>query len=98
MASIIHERRRARADLDSIWSYIAADNGKAADALLDRIGPVYEMLVRNPLAGRRRPDLGKGLRSFAVEHLVIFYRPRSYGIGVVRVVHGRQDINAEDVK
>jgi toxin ParE1/3/4 len=98
MASRIHERRRARADLDSIWTYIAADNGKAADALLDRIGTVYEMLVRNPLAGRLRPDLGEDLRSFAVENLVIFYRPRSYGIEVVRVIHGRQDINAADVK
>jgi toxin ParE1/3/4 len=98
MASRIHERRRARADLDSIWSYIAADNDKAANAMLDRIGTVYEMLVRNPLAGRRRPDLGKDLRSFAVENFLIFYRPRSYGIEVVRVVHGRQDIKADDVK
>jgi toxin ParE1/3/4 len=98
MASRIHERRRARADLDSIWTYIAADNDKAANALLDRIGMVYEMLVRNPLAGRRRPDLGEDLRSLAVEKLVIFYRPRSYGIEVVRVVHGRQGVNADDVK
>jgi toxin ParE1/3/4 len=98
MASRIHRRKRARADLDSIWTYIAADNGKAADALLDRIGTVYEMLVRNPLAGRRRPDLGEDLHSFAVGNLVIFYRPRSYGIEVVRVIHGRQDIDADDVK
>jgi toxin ParE1/3/4 len=66
--------------------------------MLDRIGTVYEMLVRNPLAGRRRRDLGKDLRSFAVENFLIFYRPRSYGIEVVRVVHGRQDIKADDVK
>jgi toxin ParE1/3/4 len=98
MPSRIHERRRARADLDSIWSYIAADNNKAANALLDRIGTVYEMLVRSPLAGRRRPNLGKDLRSFAVENFVVFYRPRSYGIEVVRVVHGRQDIKADDLK
>ena len=89
---------RARADLDSIWNYIAADKDKAANAMLDRFGTVYEMLVQNPLAGRRRPDLGKDLRSFAVENFVVFYRPRSYGIEVVRVVHGRQDIKADDVK
>jgi toxin ParE1/3/4 len=55
------------------------------------------MLVRNPLAGRRRPDLGEDLRSFAVENLVIFYRPRSYGIEVVRVIHGRQGIGPADM-
>jgi toxin ParE1/3/4 len=66
--------------------------------MLDRIGTVYEMLVRSPLGGRRRPDLGKDLRSFAVENFLIFYRPRSYGIEVVRVVYGRQDIKADDVK
>jgi toxin ParE1/3/4 len=97
MASRIHERRRARADLDSIWTYGAADNNKAADALLNRIGTIYEMLVRNPLAGRGRPDLGEDLRSFAVENFVIFYRPRSYGIEVVRVTHGRQDIGPDDM-
>jgi toxin ParE1/3/4 len=66
--------------------------------MLDRIGTIYEMLVLNPLAGRRRPDLGKDLRSFVVENFVIVYRPRSYGIEVVRVVHGRQDIKPDDVK
>jgi toxin ParE1/3/4 len=66
--------------------------------MLDRIGTAYEMLVRNPLAGRRRDGLGKDLRSFAVENFVIVYRPRSYGIEVVRVLHGRQDIKPDDVK
>jgi toxin ParE1/3/4 len=98
MASKVRERKRARADLDVIWNHIAAKNNKAADAMLERIGSVYKMLVQNPLAGRRRPDLGADLRSFAVENFVIFYRPRSYGIEVVRVVHGRQDIKADDIK
>ena len=97
MASRIHRRKRARADLDSIWTYIAADNGKAADALLNRIGAVYKMLVENPLAGRPRPDLGKDLRSFAVANLVIFYIPVSDGIEVVRVMSARQDIDADDM-
>jgi toxin ParE1/3/4 len=65
--------------------------------MLDRIGTIYEMLVRNPLAGRRRPDLGKDLRSFAVENYIIFYVPRSGGVDIVRVVHGRQDIGPADV-
>jgi toxin ParE1/3/4 len=73
MATKVHERRRARADLDAIWNYIAANNTKAADAMLEPIGSVYKMLVRNPQMGRQRPDLGPNLRSFLVENYIIFY-------------------------
>jgi len=84
--------------VDSICAYIAADSGKAAEELLDRFGAVFEMLVQNPRAGRPRPDLGQNLRSFPVERYIIFYTSVSDGIEVVRVVHGRQDIKADDVK
>jgi toxin ParE1/3/4 len=66
MANKFRKRSQADADLDSIWNYIAEDNIKAADKLVTRIGAVFEMLVQNPLAGRERPELAQGLRSFAV--------------------------------
>src|SRR4051812_25117354 len=97
MASRVHERRRARTDLDTIWSWIAADNEKAADAMLERIRSVYKMLVQNPLARRQRPDLGPNLRSFAVQNYIVFYIFRSDGIAIVRVMHGRQDIGPADM-
>ena len=97
MASRIHRRKRAKADLDSIWTYIAADNGEAAEELLDRFGTVFEMLVQNPLAGRPRPDLGQNVRSFAVANYMIFYIPYSTGVDIVRVIHGRQDIGPADM-
>jgi toxin ParE1/3/4 len=84
--------------VDSISAYVAADNGRAAEELLDRFGKVFEMLVQNPRAGRPRPDLGRDLRSFPVQRYIIFYTPVSDGIEIVRVVHGRQDIDADDVK
>jgi toxin ParE1/3/4 len=83
--------------VDSIWAYIAADNGKAAEELLDRFGKVFEMLVQNPQAGRRRPDLGQNVRSFAVDNYVIFYIPQSAGIDIIRVMHGRRDIGPADL-
>jgi toxin ParE1/3/4 len=55
------------------------------------------MLVQNPLAGRERPELRHGLRSFPVGSYVIFYVPLPDGIEVIRVVNGRQDIDADDV-
>jgi toxin ParE1/3/4 len=83
--------------VDSISAYVAADNGKAAEELLDRFGTVFEMLVKNPQAGRRRPDLGQNVRSFAVDNYVIFYIPQSAGIDIIRVMHGRQDIGPADL-
>ena len=97
MASRIHRRKRAKADVDSISAYVAADNGKAAEELLDRFGKIFEMLVQNPQAGRRRPDLGQNVRSFAVDNYVIFYIPQSAGIDIIRVMHGRRDIGPADL-
>jgi len=54
------------------------------------------MLVHTPLAGRERPEPGRGLRSFAVGNYVVFYIARSDGVEIVRVLNGRQDIAAED--
>jgi toxin ParE1/3/4 len=83
--------------VDSISAYVAADNGKAAEELLDRFGKVFEMLVQNPQAGRRRPELGQKVRSFAVDNYVIFYIPQSAGIDIIRVMHGRRDIGPADL-
>ena len=98
MANKFRKRPRADADLDSIWRYIAADNVKAADHLIARIGSVFEMLVQNPLAGRQRAELGRGLRSFAVANHIIFYNAQPDGIEVVRVMNSRQDIDADDMR
>ena len=88
---------QADLDLDSIWSFIAADNIQAAERLIDRIGSVFQMLVENPLAGRERPELRRGLRSFPVRNYIVFYIPVPDGIEVIRVMNGRQDIDADDV-
>ena len=42
--------------------------------------------------GRNRPDLAPELRSFPVDNYIIFYRPISEGIQVIRVLHGARDI------
>ena len=96
MSNKFRKRSQADADLDSIWSYIAADNIRAADNLISRIGAVFEMLVQNPLAGRERPELVPGLRSFPVGSYVIFYIPVSDGIEVLRVMSGWRD--ADDME
>jgi toxin ParE1/3/4 len=48
-------------------------------------------LARNPGIGTARDDLLPGVRAFSVGNYVIFFRPASDGIEVVRVVHGARD-------
>jgi toxin ParE1/3/4 len=97
MANRPRKSPQAEVDLNSIWDYIAADNVKAADALLVRIEELFDMLAQTPLAGRARNELAMKLRSFPVGNYVIFYIPIPDGIEVVRVMHGRQDIDADDM-
>ena len=85
-------------DLTAIWDYIAADNLRAADALLVRIEATFDMLAETPFAGRERSELRKALRSFPVGNYLIFYIPTPDGVEVVRVMHGRQDIGADDMQ
>ena len=49
------------------------------------------------MAGRARAGSGEDLRSFPVGRYIIFYMPVSDGVVVVRVMNGRQDINADDM-
>lgn len=98
MANRFRRLPQADHDLDSIWSFIAADSVRAADKQIQRIGEMFEMLMRNPLAGRERRELRAGLRSFPVGNYVIFYVPLPDGIEVVRVMHGRQDIDSDDMQ
>ncbi len=93
MADIVI-RPRALTDLAEIWSYIAADNVSAADAITDLIGDKVQALSRQPGMGRARPELAAELRSLAVGRYVIFYLPVSNGLDIVRVLHGARDIEA----
>jgi toxin ParE1/3/4 len=98
MARRLYKRSQVDPDLDSIWDFIANDNPTAADRVLDRIGEVLDMLIRNPLAGRQRPELASGLRSFPAGNYIIFYLPLDDGIEVVRILSGYLDITPEDME
>ena len=89
---------QAEIDLFAIWDFIAADSVRSADALLERIEATFDMLADTPFAGRARGDLVKNLRSFPVGNYIIFYFPIVDGIQVARVIHGRRDIDADDLE
>src|SRR4051794_20961095 len=87
--------RRAQHDLMEIWRYIAEQsNPYRADRFLDKVHQKLELLAAQPGTGRSRDELRVGLRSAPVSPYVVFYNAIEEGIEVVRVLHGRQDIDA----
>jgi toxin ParE1/3/4 len=97
MANSPRKSPQAEIDITGIWNFIAEDSVKAADALIDRIDRAFDMLAEAPLAGRSRVELRSNLRSFPVGNYIIFYVPLSDGVEVIRVMNGRQDIDADDM-
>lgn len=82
----------ARVNLREIWDYVAGDNIVAADALLESFYEKFEILRERPEAGRLRPELKAGLRSFPVGRYLIFYTVNSSDIEIARVIHSARDI------
>lgn len=93
MARRLRLTPKARSDLRQIWTYIAQDNLQGAERVLERINEVFQLLVEQPEAGRRRDELGDGLRSFATRTHVIFYEAQENSVDVVRVLDGHRDIS-----
>jgi len=82
----------ARADLDSIWKYIARkSSAETATELLYRIRDVFPTLASSPSVGVRvsgapQPDL----RKFPMGNYLIYYRPKHGGVRIERVIHGKR--------
>ncbi len=86
---------QAAADLDDIWYYVAKESGsiEIADHLIDAITGRFFLLASHPYLGRvRDDDFGMGSRSFAVGEYVIVYCVEDDAVLILRVVHGRRDL------
>jgi toxin ParE1/3/4 len=88
---------QAEADLDSIWYYVATESASVeiADRLVDSLTSRFLLLARHPYVGRSREhEFGPGMRSLAVSEYVIVYTVEHGAVHVLRVVHGRRDLES----
>ena len=88
---------RAETDLDDIWYYVAKESGsiEIANRLIDTLTDRFFMLAVFPYVGRARDDdFGPGRRSVAVGEYVIVYCVENVEVLILRVVHGRRDLEA----
>jgi toxin ParE1/3/4 len=88
---------RAELDLDDIWFYVAKESGsiEIANRLISSMTDRFVLLASFPYMGRSRDeDFGLGCRSFAVGEYVIVYCVEADDVLILRVAHGRRDIEA----
>jgi toxin ParE1/3/4 len=86
---------RAEADLDDIWLYVAKESGsiEISNHVIDTITDRFLVISDFPRIGRsRESDFGPGYRSFAVGEYVIVYCIDNEDALILRVVHGRRDL------
>jgi toxin ParE1/3/4 len=79
------------------WYYVAKESGsiEIANRLIDSITDRFFLLASFPYMGRSRDeDFGSGSRSFAVGDYVIIYGVDGEDVFILRVAHGRRDIDA----
>ena len=86
----------AEADLDAIAIYVAERNPTAAIALLDDFERRWELLATQPYSGRSRHDVAPELRSLVMRSYVAFYKVEDGVVSILRVLHGSQNISADD--
>ena len=82
----------AREDIIGIWTYIAVDNGSAADGTLNKIRQAIASLADWPERGRKRDELSLELRSLPVGRFLVLYTLLDDKVTVVRVVAGERDL------
>jgi toxin ParE1/3/4 len=91
----IHVSDQADADLLDIYRYLSERSPAAAEALFFEIDRTFKNLSDFPFIGRERSTLAEGLRSIGAYPYVIFYTAEPDRIVIMRVLHGRRDIDAE---
>ncbi|MBA3439043.1 MAG: type II toxin-antitoxin system RelE/ParE family toxin [Pyrinomonadaceae bacterium] len=80
-------------DLLDIWLRIATDRDtETADRVVDSLHQKFLVILTTPQMGRAREELAPYLRSIPEGNYMIFYRPIMNSVEIVRVVHGRRDI------
>jgi plasmid stabilization system protein ParE len=86
----------AAADLFEIWSYVASDNAEAADRVEAAIYDACAFVAQAPLSGQVRRNLtNRPIRFWTVQRFpnyVLVYRPDTQPLQVIRILHGKQNI------
>ncbi|MEI9427863.1 MULTISPECIES: type II toxin-antitoxin system RelE/ParE family toxin [unclassified Mesorhizobium] len=88
---------QATVDLESIGDYIASHDPRAAVRLVDALERRWDLLTLHPFSGAPRDDIAPGIRHLIVGEYLTLYRVGGDAIEILRVLHGRRNIEADDL-
>jgi toxin ParE1/3/4 len=83
----------AEADLEDVWQWIAQDNRRAADKMVQDIISACRRAAKHPESGSRKPSLTRRPLRFLVVRKVILvvYHPGAKPLEIVRILHTSHD-------
>lgn len=86
----------AEMDLIEMYQYIKAESPTAADDFINDMTETLFNLAELGITGTSRDWISDGLRAFPYRNRCFYFRIVDDAMIVVRVLHGRQDINAQE--
>lgn len=92
MPKIFKLRPKAVNDLENIYDYSVQEWGlNRAETYIHDLETTLQNLADNAALGRHYEHVRPNLRAFPVVSHVVYYKPASYGIAVIRVLHQSMD-------
>ena len=85
----------AEQDLDDIWFFSSEKwSAETADAYLDALFDVFDMISTYPEMGSLRTSVAPPVRLYPYRSHNILYRNTSTHVSILRIVHGHRDWSA----
>ena len=88
---------QAKRDLRNIHDYIAQDNPHNARVFIAVLSAKIEWIAEVDFTGSPRDHIREGLRGFPYRNRCIYYRSYDDHIAIIRVIHGSQDIDKQEL-
>ena len=90
---VFHLSAKSLEDLKSIGRFTLRSWGREQrNIYLSKLDESFHRLADQPNLGSARDDIRKGYRVYHVGRHLIFYRQKSTGIEIIRILHGRMDV------
>jgi toxin ParE1/3/4 len=86
--------RSASQDLDQISEYFMSRNIEAGERLFQEFNRKCQNLAQFPNIGRSYGHIVPGLRGVPLNGFIIFYEVTDDTLTILRIVNGRQDLEA----
>ena len=85
----------SKRDVFEIWDYVSPHSPMGAQRIIREVGKTITMLSEQPDVGRKRPELGRDIRSFPTFGYLVFYSHTTITLTVVRILHAARDITPD---